>query len=640
MVLLALSACHVSGAGPLPCSGCAPAYRDLNRNGARDAYEDAALTPALRARDLLDRMTLEEKVGQLVHGTLPGLGSPMGASSAGYDLASARRLIADRHISSFITRLSMSPREFAEQNNAVQRIAASTRLGIPLTISTDPRNHFQATLGASSAAGRFSLWPEPLGFGALGDPERVRRFASIVRREYRAVGIGMALSPQADLATEPRWPRISGTFGADAVSVSRMVGAYVEGMQATPSGVSRNGVAVVVKHWIGYGAARDGFDGHNHYGRDLMHSNDTLLQHKAAFAGAFRARVAAVMPTYGIIRNVTHEGEPLAPVGAGFNRVVLGPMLREEAKFDGLVISDWGIARDCPKACRAPDPRNPQTPATIGMPWGLEGLSSEDRIAVAISAGVDQLGGEDDPAPILSAVRQGKIAPARIDEAVLHVLVVKFRLGLFDNPYADPDAAEHIVGNPAFLRAGLEAQRDAMVLLENRNALLPLRGRGKKMWAFGVALDAVKAAGFKPVDTIGLADVAIIRMKTPSDLLHPHHFFGRFQAEGRLDFRDGDPGYDALKRVEGKLPVIVAIDMDRPAILANVAPKATGLIAVFGASDAALLDVISGRATAKGRLPLNLPSATDSVARQHPAVGDDDELPLYRRGYGLSASGR
>ena len=203
-------------------------FKDLNRNGTLDPYEDWRLPPAARAKDLVSRMTLEDKAGIMMHGTArsAGPGGAIGFGS-GYDSATIGKLIRDVGVNSFITRLSGDPRTLASEDNQLQEIAEKSRLGIPLTISSDPRNHFQYTIGTSSQTGRFSQWPETLGLAATRDAALVRRFADIARQEYRAVGIQETLSPQADLATEPRWSRISGTFGEDVDLSRALVKAYV-----------------------------------------------------------------------------------------------------------------------------------------------------------------------------------------------------------------------------------------------------------------------------------------------------------------------------------------------------------------------------------------------------------------------------
>lgn len=629
--LLLLPALLLSGAAP---ASDHPSYRDLNHNGQMDSYEDPQAPTERRIADLIAQMTIEEKVGTMLHASLPS-GDPVGATGSRYDMAAVRRMIVDRHVNSAITRLSVAPRDLATQNNEIQRIAAGTRLGIPVTISTDPRNHFQAVLGASTRGGGFSLWPETLGFAALRDPERVRRFGAIARAEYRAVGIHMALSPQADLASEPRWPRVTATFGSDPKLVSTLVGAYISGFQGGTNGLHRDGVATIVKHWVGYGAQPHGFDGHNYYGRVAKLNNRSFAQHVMAFDGAFAARTAGVMPTYPIIEGVTLNGRPLEPVGAGFSRQLITDLLRGGKRFDGLVLSDWAITNDCPQSCRAPTAAAPQQPRAIAMPWGVETLSKEARFAKGVTAGVDQFGGVDDPTPLLAAVRSDAVSVAAIDAAVARILKPKFEMGLFENPYVDPEAAVAIVGAPESQRKADRAQREAQVLLENRGRLLPLTATKRKIWLFRIDPEVAIRAGFVVVADPSQADVAIVRMDAPSERLHPHHFFGSRQNEGRLHFVDGDPDYEALKRASKKVPTVVAINLDRPAILTNVKDKARALIVTFGASDAAIVDVAMGNAKPKGRLPFDLPSTAASLESQDPAISDDIVDPLYRTGFGI-----
>ena len=431
-------------------------FRDLDRNGRLDPYEDWRLPVARRVADLVGRMTLEEKAGAMMHGSLTATDSAVGASTRGYDQDAARKAIADQHITSFITRLAVSPERMAEENNAIQRLAAETRLGIPLTISTDPRHHFQVTVGASGATQGYSQWPETLGFAALGDAALMRHFGDVARREYRATGIHMALSPQADLFSEPRWPRGTGTFGANADLARTMVQAYVAGFQGGDRALARDGVATVVKHWVGYGANPQGFDGHNYYGRLAVHDNATLKTHITPFLGAFAAGVAGVMPTYDIISGPTVAGKPLEPVAAGYNAQLLG-LLRKDYAYKGLVLSDWGITRDCTLACRAPS--QPQTPNEIAMPWGVEDLTPAQRYAKAVHAGIDQFGGVTEPEWIIQDVKAGTISPARVDAAVARILALKFQLGLFENPLVDPAVASTVVPPPRSRKAAAPRPR-------------------------------------------------------------------------------------------------------------------------------------------------------------------------------------
>lgn len=607
-------------------------HRDLNHNGRLDAYENPAIATAKRVEDLLKQMTLEEKVALMLHGTLAAENGARIVVGTAYDKPAAQALLA-RGVNSFITRLSPDARAFAEENNAIQKMAEAARLGIPATISTDPRNHFQVTVGVSSASGGFSQWPETLGMAAIGDEKLVERFGRLVAAEYRAVGIHMALSPQADLYTEPRWPRGVATFGADAATVSRLAGAYVRGFQGSRKGLVKSGVATVVKHWVGYGAGPEGFDGHNYYGRIARLDNASFAQHVAAFDGALAAKSAGVMPTYVIAEGVSIDGKPLPQVGAGFSKPLIDGLLRKTRKFGGIVISDWAITNTCLEQCVRPTADKPQG-FNIAMPWGVEDLSEVDRYALGATAGIDQFGGVDDPAPLLAANKAGKISRARIDQAARRVLTLKFELGLFDNPYVDVAEATKVIGSAATQAEADKAQRAAQVLLENKGGLLPL-SPGRKVWLSGVSADVARAGGMTVVDTLEQADVALVRVATPFELLHPDHFFGSRQHEGRLDFRSDDKATQTVAMSAAKVPTIVAVDLDRPAVVTLLKDKATALYGLFGASDAVLIDLVTGKAKSRGHLPFELPSSAKAVEEQHPGRPDDSAAPLYKRGDGI-----
>jgi beta-glucosidase len=613
-------------------------FKDSNRNGVLDPYEDWRLSPQVRAQDLVSRLTLEEKAGAMTHGTARSLGRMSGAGiGERYDTAANRALIGGAQVNSMITRLGGPPATLAAEQNTLQAIAEGTRLGVPLTISTDPRHHFQYVIGASVAEGQFSQWPETLGLAALGDTALVRRFADIARQEYRAAGIHMALSPQADLATEPRWSRISGTFGEDADLAGRMVRAYVEGFQHGANGVDSVGVATVVKHWVGYGAQKDGLDSHSFYGRFASFKGSTLEYHVRPFLGAFALNVAGVMPTYSILEGATWENRPLEAVGAAFNKQLLTDALRRRYGFRGLVLTDWAVTEDCGARCRTGAPAGERpTFADVAMPWGVEDLTMRARFVKAIQAGVDQFGGTERAEMIVQAVRGGELSEARVDSSVLRVMQVKFALGLFENPYVD---AAPTVTTDAFREAGLDAQRRALVLLENKKKLLPIHANAGKpalrVYLYGVSPAAATREGWSVVNEPKDADVAIMRLGTPFETPHPGYIFGSMMHEGSLEFRDGNKDYEAFKRASAAVPTIVTVYLDRPAILTPIKEHAASLIGNFGVSDAALLDVLTGRAQPEGRLPFALPASMSDVMSQHPAAAHDIARPLYAFGYGL-----
>ena len=601
-------------------------FRDLNRNGVLDPYEDWRLTSAARAADLVGRMTMEEKAGAAMHGTAPIGGGPL-ASGPGYDTLSATAMILARNVNSLLTRLAVAPGDLARENNRLQAIAERGRLGIPLTISTDPRSHFQAVRGASVQVSGFSRWPETLGFGALDDPKLIRHFASIVREEYRAVGIQMALSPQADLATEPRWARISGTFGEEPERVGALVTAYVQGMQGSATHLTRDGVATIVKHWVGYGAPADGFDGHNYYGRLSRFPGNNFAAHVTPFLGALASGVVGVMPTYAILDGLSIDGTPVEPVGAGFNHQLLSEQLRGRYHFGGMVLSDWGITRDCTEACMTGTPR--QGPAQIGMPWGVTSLTPVQRFAKGMNAGIDQFGGADDGGPLVDAIAAGLLTLARLDDAVQRIMRVKFDLGLFENPYVDPSRADALSRVASHQREATRTQARALVVLAHARGRTMLPIVGAKLFVQGMDTMEVRARGYRVVGSASEADAAVIRLKAPYQTLHPTFFFGSFQHEGDLDFKEGDPAFTLVKATAARVPTIVVVYLDRPAILSALLPFAQTLIADFGASDAAVMDALTGRVQPVGRLPFELPRSMDAVRVQKGDVPHDSPSPLY-----------
>ena len=618
-------------------------FKDLNRNGHLDPYEDWRLPAEARAADLAARMSLEELAGTMVHGSLPSFG-PLGQIGIGqkYDDGRARQMIAQQHVNSFITRLTTDAHAFARENNRIQELAEDSPPGIPVTISSDPRHHFQRVLGASDRDLTFSAWPEPLGFGAINDPVLTRHFADVVRQEYLAVGIRESLAPQADLATEPRWARINGTFGEDAEIAKRMVNAYVSGIQNGDGGLNPNSVLGVVKHWAGYGAVKDGWDSHNYYGRYAEFESQRFAYHLIPFTGAFDAHVASVMPTYPILQGVTVNGKPLERVAAGYNQQLIGDLLRGQFGFRGVVLSDWAIAEDCNERCRdgAPSGSTP-TSKDIGMPWGVESLSKAERFSKAINAGVDQIGGTEQSQYIVEGVRNGSISKERVLKAATRILVQKFEMGLFENPYADESKAAQIARKASFQRAGEEAQARAVVLLENNRvpgsdrALLPLTPSGTKVLLFGIDGEVARKMGLTVVSNAKEADVAIVHAPAPFQSEHPGYFFGSRQHEGRLNFIETDAGYVELQHLSGKVPVVFVTTLERPLLLANVKDRVTSLVGDFGIADGPLMEVLIGKLKPQGRLPFELPSSSAAVAEQKSDLPHDSKQPLYPFRFGL-----
>jgi beta-glucosidase len=602
-------------------------FRDLDRNGRLTPYEDWRRSPAARAKDLVGRMTLAEKAALLAHGTLPTSGT--GYRFADTTSPGVSTLIGTRHMNTFITRLSATPAQIATANNSVQEEAEKQRLGIPVVISTDPRNGFSVTEGQTVARQGVTAMPDAIGWAAADNPRLSRKLADIIRQEYRAVGIHEGLSPQADLATEPRWTRIDGTFGSDSQTAKEQVEAYVEGMQHGDDGLKRTSVATVTKHWVGYGAQANGYDSHYYYGRYATFPGNNFAEHLVPYEGAFDAKTSGIMPTYSILQDLVYQGHALEQVGAGFSSFLLQDLLRGEYGFEGVIVSDFGITGNCPAACQANRP--PASfigPWGVGMPWGVEDLTVLQRYALSIKAGVDQIGGSNEPSYVVEAVNSGLLTQARVNASAKRVLKQKFELGLFENPYVDTARATRIVGNRHFQAIGDKAQAKSLTLLTNEDRTLPVKARkAGKVYLSGISADAATAQGLRVTTDLARADLAIVRLSDPragADLTG-------------LAFTGAEADYKTfVAATDAGVPTIAVPKLDRPLILTNVVDRAAAVLANYGVSDEVLLETILGKRKPGGTLPFELPSSEAAVAAQLEDVPDDSEDPLFEHGFGLS----
>ena len=590
-------------------------FRDLNKNGRLDAYEDPRRPIEERVEDLLKQMTLEEKAGMLFQ-TMIGMNKDgtILEKTGLYPLPQSSDMIVQRLMNHFNILEGSDPRHMAEWNNRIQKLAERTRLGIPVTISTDPRHAFSQNPLASMTAGSFSQFPEQTGLAATRDVELVQQFGDIARQEYLAVGIRLALHPMADLATEPRWGRANGTFGEDAELSAKMTAAYIRGFQGET--LDKQSVACMTKHFPGAGPQKDGEDAHFAYGREQVYPGNQFDYHLKPFEAAFKAGTAQIMPYYGMPVDT-----PLEEVGVGFNRDVITGLLREKYGFDGVVCTDWMLLHGMKILGREIMP---------AKAWGVEHLSVADRAQKAIEAGVDQFGGEACPEVIIQLVRDGKVSEERIDQSIRRLLRDKFRLGLFDNPFVDVEAAEKIVGQVEFRKAGELAQRKSIVLLKNEKATLPLKS-GLKIYVENIKPEIAKQYG-KVVRDVSKADVAILRLNTPYE--KRKGLMESYFHVGDLDFKE--PEKTRILNILNKVPTVVDIYLERPAVIPEIAEKSMALLGNFGATDEAVLDVIFGKFAPQGKLPFELPSSMDAVRKQKEDVPHDSENPLFPFGHGLS----
>lgn len=594
-------------------------FRDLNKNGKLDIYEDSKQPVEERITDILKQMTLEEKAGMMfINGARVNEDGSIEDKPATGMFAFAPnglKLMQEKKMNHFNLWAVPSAASLAKWYNLMQQEAEKTRLGIPITIASDPRNHFSNNIFAMTA-NSFSQWCEPLGLAAIGDEKLTQQFADISRQEYIAVGIRESLHPQIDLATEPRWPRISGTFGEDAQLTARMAKAYILGYQGVS--LSSTSVATMTKHFSGGGPQKEGLDPHFPFQKGQVYPGKNFNYHLIPFEAAFAAHTAAIMPYYGVPVGQTSED-----VAFSFNKDIITGLLRNKCKYDGVVCTDWGLITDTHMG-------DVVWPARA---WGVEKLSEEERVKKVIDAGVDQFGGENCPQYVIKLVKDGKLTEARIDESVRRLLRQKFQLGLFDNPFVDETKVSQVLGNPEFAQAAETSQRRAMTLLKNDNKTLPLQQGKLKIYVKNV--DAKVAAQYGTVVTNPKdADIAILRLNTPFYPVETPITMARMFHHGDLDFKGKEK--DSILRLLSTVPTIVDIYLDRPAVIPEISAKAKGLLADFGASDAAVLDVIFGKAKPEGRLPIELPSSMDAVRNQKEDVPYDSKNPLYKFGYGLS----
>ena len=594
-------------------------FRDLNKNGKLDVYEDSNQPIEERITDILKQMTLEEKAGMMfINGARVNEDGSIEDKPATGMFAFAPnglKLMQEKKMNHFNLWAVPSAASLAKWYNLMQQEAEKTRLGIPITIASDPRNHFSNNIFAMTA-NSFSQWCEPLGLAAIGDEKITQQFADISRQEYIAVGIRESLHPQVDLATEPRWPRISGTFGEDAQLSARMAKAYILGYQG--ESLSSTSVATMTKHFSGGGPQKEGLDPHFPFQKGQVYPGKNFNYHLIPFEAAFAAHTAAIMPYYGVPVGQTSED-----VAFSFNKDIITGLLRNKYKYDGVVCTDWGLITDAHMG-------DVVWPARA---WGVEKLSEEERVKKVIDAGVDQFGGENCPEDIIKLVKDGKLTEARIDESVRRLLRQKFQLGLFENPFVDEAKVPQVLGKAEFAQAAEVSQRRAMTLLKNDNKTLPLQQGKLKIYVKNI--DAKVAAQYATVVTDPKdADIAILRLNTPYYPVETPITIAKMFHHGDLDFKAKEK--DSILQLLNTVPTIVDIYLDRPAVIPEINAKAKGLLADFGASDAAVLDVIFGKAKPGGKLPIELPSSMDAVRNQKEDVPYDSKDPLYKFGYGLS----
>ena len=684
-----------SGVGILTDGGFA--FKDLNKSGTLDPYEDWRLGAEERAQDLASRMSIEQIAGLMLysaHQAVPAAGGRRASTYGGLPYAESGALASDlsdtqtdfltndnlRHV--LLTSVE-SPEVAARWNNNAQALVEGIGLGIPANNSSDPRNRTRAEAEFNEGSGGdISMWPGTMGLAATFDPALVRRFGEVASREYRALGITTALSPQIDLATEPRWYRFAGTFGEHPDLSTAMARAYVDGFQSSSSSAEIAGgwgfesVNAMVKHWPGGGTGEAGRDAHYGYGKYAVYPGGNFDMHLKPFTeGALSldgatGMAAAVMPYYTISYKM--DGTYDENVGNAYSKYIIDDLLRGTYGFEGVVCTDWGTTRDHQAVDR------------FGQaPWGVEHLTEAERHYKAIMAGTDQFGGNNDMGPVIEAYEIGvrehgeEFMRRRFEVSAVRLLRNIFRTGLFENPYLDVEQSAATVGNADFMKAGFEAQRKSLVLVKNKDRALPL-ARGSPVYIperfvperrsrFGSNVTpahyedpvdlAIAQRYFQVTSDPEEADAAIVVIHGPdpsggydaadaerggSGYVPITLQYGEYTAfhARQVSIAGGDPledftnrSYrgktvttsnaadaeavrDARQKMNGK-PVIVVMNLSRPAVVAEFEPDANSILVSFGVQDQAILDILAGEAEPSGLLPLQMPNDMQTVELQH-----------------------
>ncbi|MDL2293631.1 glycoside hydrolase family 3 protein [Ruminococcaceae bacterium OttesenSCG-928-D13] len=685
-----------SGAGIIEQDGLY--FKNLSRSGRLLPYEDWRLSADERAKDLAARLSREELAGLMlysVHQMVPhSPGQPFPATyngkihaESGLDPAALsdqqQEMVRDSHIRHILMLHAQDAATAAKWSNNLQSLAEGMGHGIPVSVCSDPRHGAaKASAEYKGGGGGTSKWPESVGMAATFSPELCKRFAEIASKECRAMGITTTLSPQVDLATEPRWLRFADTFGEHARLAADMGKAYCDGFQETdgqPDGWGADSVVTMAKHWPGGGTGEGGRDAHYAFGKYNVYPGGNFDEHLIPFTEGVlnldgkTGKSAAIMPYYSVSWN---QGEHRENVGNSYNSDIIR-LLRETYGYDDIICTDWMIVGDPEK----------QINVFGSKCWGMETVSDPERHLRIIMNGVDQIAGTNDPQPLIAAYdigceRYGEAEMRRrFEAAAARLLRSLFRLGLFENPYVDLDQTAQTVGCEAYVKEGFEAQKKAVVLLKNKEKTLPLRP-GIKVYVPGqhteahsgffcdkvpsvdeeAVPDALLRKYFQRVNTPEEADVGLVFVRTPisdaysdedaaaggNGYLPLNLQYRPYTAETarKTSIAGGDPleasanrGYRGktaytanesdldnvieTKKRMGAKPVVVVAQLTNPVVLAELEPYADGIVADMGVQAQAVLDVITGETEPSGLLPFQLPKDMQSVEEQKEDVPFD-----------------
>lgn len=678
------------------------AFKDLNKNGKLDPYEDWRLSLEERIADLVGQMSIAQIAGLMLYSQHQAIstkdtlfakmfqgtydGKPLAESDKNItDLTDQqKKFLKDDHLRHILVTVVDDAFTSATWNNHVQSFVEGLDLGIPANNSSDPRHAPMASTEFNAGAGgEISLWPEPLGLAATFDPELVRRFGDIASQEYRALGITTALSPQVDIATDPRWMRFNGTFGEDSFLSTHMAEAYCDGFQTTKSTGTwgSESVNAMVKHWPGGGSGEGGRDAHFGFGKYAVYPGNNFKEHLRPFTeGAFNLKhgtqaASALMPYYTI--SYDQDLSYNENVGHSYSQYIIKDLLRTKYHYDGVVCTDWMITKDCPTI----------DSFFVGKCWGVETLSEAERHYKILMAGVDQFGGNNEMQPVLDAYHMGvkehgeNFMRKRFETSAKRLLRNIFTTGLFENPYVDASKAQALVGQSDFMQEGYMAQLKSVVLLKNKGNTLPIQTK-KKVYIpnrrlkestdwFGNVIPAHEVCPIDPsiiakyytlVKQPEEADFAIVFVESPDcspftkeegylpiTLQYRTYQATTARAVSIAHSADDNRSYhnksntasneydldiilETKKALKDK-PVIVSMNAKNPAVIQEFETEIDAFLVNFNVQTQAILDIISGHHEPSGLLPFQMPANMETVEAQFEDTAHDMVCHIDKAGH-------
>lgn len=660
-------------------------FRDIDGKNEFKPYMDWRLSPRERAEALAGELLPEEKAGLLfVNQKNMGLlqedkskvdptglldeeviekGESIFTVEKTYGTTYTLEEMFIRHI---IFRQNPPPADLARFSNQLNVIAEGCRVAIPVLLVSNSRNELgRRVFGMNDAFGVFPTWPGTMGIASAykaRGKEVAEKFASCVREVWDACGLKKGYMYMADPLTDPRWQRSYGTFGEDVELITEIIGTLLPIIQGSEEGVSSEGVAMTVKHFPGGGARENGFDPHYRQGQWNVYATEGSLEtyHLPPFYEAVRKKAASIMPYYAKPSNAKSarqndpSGEALdfQEVGFAYNKYFIQELLRGEMGFEGYVNSDSGI--------------------THKMAWGVEELDPVERVALAINNGVDLISGsmavwdakeafkryEEDyygegghPVPEKYQAEDLYLTPEAVDRAVIRTLEEMFALGLFENPYRDPEHAAEVCAEQGYWDEAYRVHQESVVLAKNKNHCLPLskdeletktfylrcfdqdekmaeaetlelKGKLSEKYGLHFAESPEQAEigmlyltpnsgayfsatpGFLEIDLCEKKKVcAVDEEGCPTEEMHEETTVAKLS-----EFHEAA---ETIRRNGGK--VIVSLNVTLPWMPGNAEPYADAFLIGFDSYKEAVFDVAAGACQPVGRMPVTLPRSDEVI---------------------------